>query len=204
MTLAGLLLFASVYVAAVATPGPGVALVVSRSLGRGLDNVGWFIGGFLAGDYVLFLLATGGLAVVAQTFETVFTMLRYLGAAYLIYMAYKIWTQPAKPVGVDALFVRESRRQAFLSSFVLTLGNPKTIIFFVSIMPLAVDMKAITPLAFAELSLVILLVLPTVLFGYALLADRARRVFRSEKALRRINKGTATMMAGAAIAIASR
>lgn len=204
MTLAGLLFFASVYFVAVASPGPGVALVVARSLGKGLDRVGWFIAGFLAGDYLLFVLAAAGLAVVAQSFEQVFAVLRYLGAAYLLFLAWKIWTQPVKSVELDTTTARETPMQAFLSSFLLTLGNPKTIVFFVSIMPLAVDLKTLDVLTFAELSAVIALVLPLVLGGYALLANRARRMLRSEAALRRINRGTAAMMAGAAMAIASR
>lgn len=205
MTLAGLLIFTTVYFAAVATPGPGVALVISRSLGKGLDRIGWFIAGFLAGDFVLFVLAATGLALVAQAFENVFSILRYCGAAYLVYLAYKIWSQPVKAAEVaGAENVRESATQAFLSSFLLTLGNPKTIVFFLSIMPLAVDMTKITPLVFLELTAVIVIVLPVVLGSYALLADRARRLFRSEVALRRINRGTAGMMAGAAAVIASR
>ena len=204
MTLSGLLLFAAVYFVAVATPGPGVALVVARSLARGLDRSGWFILGFLAGDYVLFLLAAAGLAVVAQTFETAFIVLRTLGAAYLCFMAWKIWTSPVHKVDMSDAGARETPMRAFLSSFLLTIGNPKPIIFFLSIMPLAVDMTRLTPLAMVELSLAIAIVLPAVLFGYALLAARARRVFQSEQALRRLNRTTAGVMAGAAVMIAAR
>lgn len=204
MTFSGILLFASVYFAAVASPGPGVALVVARSLARGLDRAGWFILGFLAGDYVLFALAAGGLAMVAQTFEAAFTVLRYLGAAYLCFMAWKIWTAPAKAIATDDAGTRETPLRAFLSSFLLTIGNPKPIVFFLSIMPLAVDLRQLTPLVFAELSLTIAIVLPLVLFGYALLAARARQAFRSERALRKINRATAGMMAGAAVMIAAR
>lgn len=204
MTLSGLLLFASVYCVAVASPGPGVALVVARSLGRGLDRAGWFILGFLAGDYVLFVLAAGGLAVVAQTFEAAFSILRILCAAYLCFMAWKIWSAPVKPVEAEAMAERETPLRAFLSSFLLTLGNPKTIVFFLSIMPLAVDLRTLTPLIFIELSVVIVIVLPLVLGAYALLANRARRLFRSEASLRAINRTTAGVMAGAAVAIAAR
>ena len=204
MTVSGLLLFAAVYAAAVASPGPGVALVVARSLGKGLDRVGWFIAGFLVGDYVLFVLAALGLAIVAQTFETAFTVVRLAGAAYLIVIAWKIWRTPVTRVAVDAAAPRDTPVQAFLSSFLLTLGNPKTIVFFLSIMPLAVDLKALDLAMFAELSAVITLVLPMVLGGYALLADRARRMFTSERALRAVNRTTAGIMAGAAVAIAAR
>jgi threonine/homoserine/homoserine lactone efflux protein len=86
----------------------------------------------------------------------------------------------------------------------LTLGNPKVIVFFLSLMPLVVDMKEITPLVFIELAVVIVLVITPVMSVALLAADRARRVFTSERALRRINRGTAAVMAGAAAVIATR
>jgi threonine/homoserine/homoserine lactone efflux protein len=100
--------------------------------------------------------------------------------------------------------VRESGRRAFLSSLSLTLGNPKAIVFFLSIMPLVIDLKRIDALAFAEIALVMILVFTPVLVASAVLADRTRRLFRSTRAMKRINRGTSTVMGGAAIAIAMR
>ncbi len=202
MTLSGLLLFAGVYFVAVATPGPGIALVIARALGRGLNGLGWFIAGFVVGDLVLMTLAVLGLAFVAHTFATVFQIVRYAGAAYLLWLAWRIWHAPVQRTEIAPEEVSERPLGAFLSSPSLTLGNPKPIIFFLSIMPLVVDMTALTEVSYAELVAIVILVLPPVLGATALIADRARRLFRSEKALRRINKCTATVMAGAAMTIA--
>ncbi len=204
MTFSGLLIFAGIYLAAVASPGPGMALVIARSLGRGLQGLPWFIAGFVMGDLLLMTMAACGLAYVAQTFETAFLIVRYLGAAYLCWMAWKIWHAPTKRFDIAADMVRESPSRAFFSSLSLTLGNPKPIIFFLSIMPLAVDMTKIDALAFAELAMVIVFVFTPVLVATSVAAGRARRVFRSERALRNINRGTATVMAGAAVTIAAR
>lgn len=204
MTLGSLAVFAGIYFVAVATPGPGVALIVSRSLGRGLAGLPWFLAGFAIGDLVLMTVAVSGLAAIANTFEVVFNGIRIAGAVYLSWMAYKMWTAPVRVVDLHADAHYEPPLRAFLSSLSLTLGNPKAITFFLSLMPLAVDLKAVSIVDYAVLAAVITIVIVPVLAAWAFLAHRARRVFRSERAMRRLNRGSATVMAGAAVAIASR
>ncbi|MGL4243300.1 MAG: LysE family translocator [Beijerinckiaceae bacterium] len=204
MTIASLLLFASVYFVAVASPGPGMAAVVARGLAQGTAAAPAFVAGFVVGDLIWFTVAATGLAMIAQSFEALFTAIKYAGCAYLLFMAWKIWTAPVAAGDVQAARGKVRAWPSFFGSLSLTLGNPKVIVFFLSIMPLAVDMKQMTPLVFAELAVVIVFVITPVIAGALLLADRARRVFTSEAALRRINRGTAGIMAGAAVTIAAR
>jgi threonine/homoserine/homoserine lactone efflux protein len=204
MTLASLLLFASVYFVAVASPGPGIAAVIARGLGQGMAAAPAFVAGFVVGDLIWFTIAATGLAVIAQTFESLFLAIKYAGCAYLLWLAWKIWTAPVAAGDVAAARGRVRAWPSFLGSLTLTLGNPKVIVFFLSLMPLAVDVKAMTPLVFLELAVVVMLVITPVMFAALYLAARARRVFTSEKALRRINRGTAGIMAGAAAVIAAR
>lgn len=204
MTLASLLIFASVYFVAVASPGPGIAAVVARGLGQGTAAAPAFIAGFVVGDLIWFTIAATGLAVIAQSFETLFVAIKYAGCAYLLFLAWRIWTAPVAAGRVDAAGGRVRSWPSFLGSLSLTLGNPKCIVFFLSLMPLVVDIRAITPLAFVELAIVVVLVITPTLAAALVLADRARRVFTSERALKRINRGTAGIMAGAAVAIAAR
>lgn len=204
MDLAPLLLFAGVYFVAVASPGPGLAAVVARGLGQGLAAAPAFVAGFVIGDLIWFTVAATGLAVLAKNFEALFVAIKYAGCAYLLYMAWKIWTAPVKAADVAAAAGKMRNWPSFLGSLSLTLGNPKVIVFFLSIMPLVIDPKAISPLAFLEMAVVIVLVITPVMAAALILADRARRVFTSEKALRRINRGTAGVMAGAAAVIAAR
>ncbi len=204
MTLASLLLFASVYLVAVASPGPGIAAIIARGLGQGMAAAPAFIAGFVVGDLIWFTVAATGLAVIAQQFELLFLAIKYAGCAYLLYLAWKIWTAPVAAGDVAAAKDKVKSWPSFLGSLSLTLGNPKVIVFFLSIMPLAVDMKNMSPLVFLEMAAVIVCVITPVMTVALVLADRARRVFTSEKALRRINRGTAGIMAGAAAVIASR
>lgn len=204
MDLTALLIFAGVYFVAVASPGPGIAAVVARGLGQGMAAAPAFVAGFVVGDLIWFTVAATGLAVIATTFEALFLAIKYAGCAYLLYMAWAIWTAPVNAAEVAAAAAKVRFWPSFLGSLSLTLGNPKVIVFFLSIMPLVVDLKAITPLVFAEMAVVIVLVLTPVMVTTLWLADRARRVFTSEKALRNINRGTAAVMAGAAAVIATR
>ncbi len=204
MTLASLLLFASIYCAAVATPGPGIAALLARVLGNGLRSIVPFIAGIVSGDLVWFTIASLGLAVIAHTFEILFTVIKFAGVVYLLFLAWKMWRAPA--TSADAAIAPRAERgwRLYLGSLSLTLGNPKVIVFFLSIMPLVVDVDHMSVGIFLQMAAVMFCVITPVLFAYAFAAERARRVFRSAKAMKIINRGAAGVMAGVALAIATR
>ena len=203
MSFSSLLLFVGVYVAAVATPGPGVAALVARVLGRGLGGIAPFIAGFVVGDLIWFSFAATGLAVLAHEFAGIFTAIRYAGVAYLLYLAWTMWRAPARPADVGAVEGASAAR-SFLGSLSLTLGNPKVIVFFLSIMPLVVDFDALDAKTAVEVAATMIVVLSSVLLTYAIAANRARKLFRSSRAMKIINRGAAGVMAGAALTIAAR
>ncbi len=204
MSLYGLGIFGAVYFLAVATPGPGVAAVIARSLARGVQGASAFIAGFLVGDLIWFTVAATGLAALAQNAHAVFIVIKYAGAAYLLYLAYKLWTAPARSMDASADVPDQKPLQLFTGTLALTLSNPKTIMFFLALLPTVVKLETLTFAGFCEIVLVIAVVLPTVLSGYVLLGARARRLFRSAKAVRRLNRSASVAMAGAAVAVATR
>src|SRR5262244_3912924 len=167
MSLYGLAVFALVYALAVASPGPGVAAVVARALGRGMSGAPAFIAGFVVGDLVWFALAAAGLAVLAHSAYTVFLAIRYLGAAYLLYLAWRLWTAPAQALDAAQTPRRERPLQLFVGSLALTMGNPKTMVFFLAVLPTVVELNHLTVGGFLEIALVCCVVLPTVLGSYA-------------------------------------
>lgn len=205
MSLYGLLVFSAIYLLAVASPGPGVAAVIARSLAKGTRGAPAFIAGFLVGDLIWFTIAATGLAALAQTAQALFVGVKYAGAAYLLYLAYKLWTAPASTAeGAAEIDGAQKRWQLFLGSLTLTLANPKTIIFFLALLPTVVQLEALTLIGFVEIVVAISIVLPLTLGVYVLLAARARRIFNSATAVRRINRGTGAAMACAAVAVATR
>jgi threonine/homoserine/homoserine lactone efflux protein len=86
----------------------------------------------------------------------------------------------------------------------VTLGNPKVIVFYLALLPNLVDLASLGAIGFAELVGVTLGVLAFVFAGYVLLAARARRLFTSPRAMRLVNRSAGTVMAGAAVAVATR
>jgi threonine/homoserine/homoserine lactone efflux protein len=206
MTVSGLLVFATSYALAVASPGPGVAAAVARGLGHGRRHAGAFVAGFLAGDLIWFSVAAMGLAALAQALGPVFAVIRYAGAAYLLWLAWKLVTVPVMAPGEDdpAQGRPGGAWSVFLGSLSLTLGNPKAILFFMALLPSLLDLQALTLPSFLEVAGIMAVLLPSIIGGYVLLAARARRLFRSPRALRLLNCGTGAVMAGAAAVIATR
>src|SRR5215469_9484753 len=120
MSLYGFLAFCAVYLLAVATPGPGVTAVIARSLSHGMRGAPAFIAGFVAGDLIWFAAAAAGLSALAQTAHTVFLLIRYAGAVYLLYLAYRLWTAPTKPVEIGNSQLSRRPLRLFLGSLTLT------------------------------------------------------------------------------------
>src|SRR5262245_32608691 len=94
MDATALAVFPSALLVAAASPGPGIAAIVARVLGRGTAGAFAFTAGVALGDVVWLTFAVLGLVVLAQTFAAVFLVIKYLGAAYLLYLAWKLWTAP--------------------------------------------------------------------------------------------------------------
>lgn len=209
MSLYGLWIFAAVYFLAVASPGPGVAAIIARSLSRGTRGATAFVAGFLVGDLIWFTFAATGLAALAQSAYAVFVAVKYAGVVYLLYLAYRLWTTAPKIMDEQSGQARKAEQgdrpsQLFLGSLALTLANPKTMIFFLALLPTVVRLEKLSLVDCLEIVAVIFIVLPLVLGTYAVAAARARRFFRSPRAIRNLNRGSGVAMATAAVAVATR
>jgi threonine/homoserine/homoserine lactone efflux protein len=203
MDLVTLAAFTISYAIAVLVPGPGVAAVVARALGGGFWSAVPMVLGILAGDLIYLIFALFGLAAIATWFGPVFVIVRWAGAAYLLYIAWQFWT--AKPGSEQIRAKSETRWKTFLSGFALTLGNPKTIVFYLALLPTVIPLdQPITVLGFAELTAIVVVVLLIIGLAYAGLAAAARDFFKSSKAIRRLNRTAGVMMASAAALVVAR
>lgn len=201
MSLYGFCAFCAVYLLAVATPGPGVTALLARCLAHGMRGAPAYIAGFLVGDLTWFIGAAAGLAALARTAQAVFLGIRYAGALFLLYLAYRLWTAPEAPIEVGASRPAQSAASAFAGSLMLTLGNPKPMLFFIALLPTVVRMQDLRLPDYALIAGAICVILPVVLGGYALAATRARGFFRNRRALRLLNRGAALALSGAAAAV---
>ncbi|MFT0892115.1 LysE family translocator [Pseudochelatococcus sp. G4_1912] len=202
--IAALVIFAGALAIAAAVPGPAVAAIVARVLARGTRGLAPFIVGIILSDVIWLSLAVLGLAVLAQTFQGVFLAIKYLGAAYLLWLAWRFWTRPVSTISAAPLEVREGGFPAFFGGLMVGLANPKAMMFYLALLPGFIPLNAVTPLTFAELSIVTFAVLAVVFSAYVIAAARARRLLTSPRALAVVNRATSAVMAGAAVVVATR
>ena len=163
-----------------------------------------FIAGFVIGDLIWLTLAATGMAALAETAHTLFMAVKYLGALYLLYLAYRMWTAPARPLDESVAMPEGERASRVVAgTLALTLGNPKVVIFFLALLPTVIDLQEMTVSTFFRIAAAICIILSGVLTMYAFAALRARRVFKNPRAVQWLNRGSGTVMAGAAVAVAA-
>lgn len=201
--LASLLLFAGALLVAAGSPGPSIAALVARVLTGGWRGVLPFIAAMWIGEAIWLSLAVWGLAAIAESLHLLFLVIKYLGVAYLLYLAWRMWFAPAE-LREDALPQARSAGKLFAAGMAVTLGNPKIMIFYLALLPAIIDLKAVSLVGWLELTATMLVVLAAIDLVWAGVAAQARRVLRSPRAVRATNRVSATVMAGAAAAIASR
>ncbi len=203
MTLLALLTFAGIFAVACASPGPTMVAVVSPVVGHGTAGMPALCLGLMLGDIVWLVCALFGLSALAALFQPAFLAVRYLGAADLLFMAWKMWTAPAATAPRDGASARVAHSRNLFGGFALALGNPKTMLFYLALLPSIVPVaQAGTATGFVELSATVLIVYAVVLGAYIAMAARARRLFQSRRAMRLMNRTTGTVMAGGAAAVA--
>lgn len=203
MTPTTLLAYSGALFVAAAIPGPGMTAIVARALGSGFRPT-FFMGlGLILGDLCYLTAVILGLALVAQTFTTPFLIIKYLGALYLVYIAWKLWT-----TGLIAQDIEAKRSThvglSFLSGLLVTLGNPKTMLFYVALVPTLIPLEAIGPRDYAALVGITFVVLIAVLIPYILLASQARTLLKKPNSLKALNRSAASILAGTAAYIAAR
>jgi threonine/homoserine/homoserine lactone efflux protein len=204
MTLAGFLAYSGALAIAAAIPGPGVTALVARALGSGFRSSLFMSLGLILGDLTYLTAVVLGLAMVAQTFGTVFLVIKWAGVAYLAYLAWGFWTSGISAEKIEAKKSRGGALSSIVAGLAVTLGNSKTMLFYIALTPTLVDLQTITLGDYSILATLTVLVLLVVLVPYLALAAKARGLLASPQALKRLNRTAAAFMAGAALAIAGR
>jgi len=203
MDLGSTLLFVAALAIAIATPGPTIATLIARVLTMGpARNIGFAIG-LVLGDVLWLAAAVFGLAAVAREAHEIMVVLKYLGAAYLIYLAYRMWTAPA----VDPTQGAGDRRLplgSIMGGIAMAISNPKTMLFYLALLPNLVPLSHIGAVSFAELVLLLTVVYVAVLAAYMTSATYARGLIASPRRLRYANRGSAILMTGTAAIVATR
>jgi len=202
MTIETWLAFTATTVVLLVIPGPTILLVVSYALGRGLRTALPVAAGVALGDFTAMTLSMLGLGVLLATSSLLFTALKWLGAAYLIWLGIRLWraggaleTAPRTDAAAPARMLGHA--------WIVTALNPKSLTFFVAFLPQFLDPHGDfwgQTLAF-ETTFVVLAFANAA--GYALVASRARGLVQSARAVGIFNRVGGSLLIGAGVAAAT-
>jgi threonine/homoserine/homoserine lactone efflux protein len=176
-----------------ATPGPGVFASMAKAVAEGFKSSLYFIGGLALGDILFLIAALLGLSVIAKMLGSMFFLIRVIGGFYLVYLGFKIFrnTKIQELIGTDA---KETYKQSFMIGFLTTMGNPKPILFYASVLPTIIDVDKVR---FAD-ALIMIILIPLVTFlvvgSYSFIASLSHKIEMSEKLQSRINKTAGIVM----------
>jgi threonine/homoserine/homoserine lactone efflux protein len=205
MTFETFAAFAAASALLLVIPGPTILLVVSYALGRGWKVAAPVAAGVALGDLTAMTLSMLGVGVLLAKSATLFVALKWIGAAYLIWLGVKLW-RAGGALDTEARTDAGPRWRMLAHAWLVTTLNPKSLIFFIAFLPQFLDpaLPFAPQMAIFEATFVTLAFLNA--FGYALLASRARRLASSPRAIRLVNRagGTALIGAGAAAALSAR
>lgn len=203
MTTTSLLIYAGALTLAAATPGPAIISIITTAITKGWKTVVALALGVAFGDLPLAIFVLLGLAFVAQSLGWLFVLIKFAGAAYLLWLGLKLWSSNDGAREHSEIGGTNAPR-SFLVGMAISLGNPKAIFFHAGMMPLLLDLRHVTMFEVFTVALIILCVDLSVCFGYAVAGVQARGFFRTPRRIRLMNRAAGSAMIGTSILVASR
>lgn len=199
MSLEHWLAFAAACAIILVIPGPTILLVISYALGHGRKSASATVAGVALGDFTAMTASMLGLGALLATSAELFTVLRWVGAAYLIYLGIKLWRAPVGDMAVAAVNDVSSTRM-FLHAYIVTALNPKSIVFFVAFLPqfLVASEPLLPQMIICEATFLVLATLNAA--SYALMASAARQTIRKDSVQRLVNRVGGSLLVTAGLA----
>ncbi len=180
------------------TPGPGVFAILARSLSSGVKASISLAMGMAISDVAYLILACFGLAVIAEQWAGLFLVIRYVGAAYLFYLGWKMWTAPTETsLANETDGATSSTIKGLLQGFLISASNPKVIFFYIAFLPTIMDLNSLTAY---DMILASSITFTGIMMGLILIAvgaSSARRFFTATKAVKGLNRTSGGIMIGA-------
>jgi threonine/homoserine/homoserine lactone efflux protein len=199
------MLFVLVAFVTILSPGPGILLTLTNAIRYGFSGAVGGILGIALGSFIVAGVSATSLGVILATSTLAFSIMKYIGAAYLIYMGIKLWRSAPAIMNGDTVTTRSMSRQ-FVEGFTMQLTNPKAVFFFMSIFPQFIHFSGDYTQQFLLLVVTYSLLVVAIHFVYAYLAKAMRTWLSSERGGRIINRfgGGTFICFGVGLASASR
>ncbi len=186
------------------SPGPAVMLVIAYGMAQGARRSLCASAGILSANAIYFALSATSLGAILVASETFFSVVRWCGAAYLVYLGLSALLGQPSPITVSKAAAREtSLPSIYVSGLALQLANPKTLVFFIAILPQFVDARL--PVGAQMLWLAAGSVIPEffILGGYGFAASRAARLATDARFARLTDRVAGLLVLAAAAMVLS-
>jgi homoserine/homoserine lactone efflux protein len=188
----------------IALPGPSVLLTVAHSVSFGWQSALATVAGETVGIAVQLIIAAIGLTSLLNIVAEAFDWLRWAGAIYLIYLGIKQWRSANEPLEIDTSSV--SKTNLFVQGLVITIPNPKSLIFIAAFLPQFIDPTHSFGLQFAIIVPTFLVITFMATSVWAIVAGNVRGYLNSQQAFRSVLRtaGGLMIIAGIGLALARR
>jgi threonine/homoserine/homoserine lactone efflux protein len=176
-------------------PGPGMTALVTRSISNGAITGFTLLAGLILGDLIYLSIAVFGLAVIAHTYTSIFTFINWAAALYLCVLAWQFLHYEPETINMEQKATSQELAVTWFSGLTLTLGNPKTIAFYLAILPLVISLDNVSikvwSLILIPITMLVLLVVGAI---YILSALKVRHFLTSVKAQRILFRSAGAIM----------
>ena len=184
------------------SPGPGAVVSMDCGMRYGYRYGLYNIAGLLTGIVFLVLIVALGLGALLAASQTAFTLIKYFGVAYLIWLGISYWRAPSSQIELGAVSAI-SPGQLFIKSFLIHASNPKGIVFMLAVLPQFIDIHKPLALQYAICGLTLVLTDFVVMSGYTVLAARILKFLRTPRQIKYINRSLAALFIGTGLLLAN-
>jgi homoserine/homoserine lactone efflux protein len=180
------------------SPGAGVICCVAAGVRFGLARSMWNIFGLIVGIMFVLAIVAAGLGALLATSTIAFTALKWLGAAYLVWLGIAQWRAPALAIDTDAAAgnLGGSARQLFLRGFLVNATNPKGIVFMLAVLPQFIDPGKPQPLQYLMCGATLVCTDFIAMTAYTGFAARVLRLLRQPTQIRWMNRTFGSLLVG--------
>jgi homoserine/homoserine lactone efflux protein len=189
------------------SPGPGALAAMGAGLNHGFPRGYWTTVGLVLGIWTQIAIVGVGLGAVVATSSTAFNVVKWLGAAYLVWLGVQQWRAPARPLALQqAQAAAQTRRSQVLRGWLVNIVNPKGTVFLLAVVPQFLSLEQPLLPQYAVIALTLGFTDAVVMAGYTALAARVLASLSSATHIRWLNRGFGSLFvaAGTALALVTR
>ena len=199
-------MYLALVLVATSTPGPAVLFIMTNATLHGWRKASFAALGNIVGLFCLGILAVTGLGTILKASELVFNVIKYAGAAYLIYLGFKMIFQKSFDLGAmqnQIVPTHVSSGKIFLQALGVAMSNPKAIVFLTALFPQFININAALIPQFSMLIATLMIFSFSFLMFYALLAHSVKNWLAKPNRIKTVNRTSGSIFIGFGILLAT-